>query len=243
MFFRIGQFFRVFVCVLPQSDINRCSLIYRNERTSLRTSKKGSLTVETALIVPFFLMILLAFFSFFDRYAKGAELKAEAAARAKKVGIAAAGMGGNASADVRIFKSAKLHALWIDPFETEREITQSAVCRRWIGFTELEEEETYVYLTPEGNVYHLYRDCTHLQLSVRLVTFVNAEQSRNEYGERYRECQICDSDFGALVYITSEGNRYHSERSCSGLKRTVRQVPLREAAGRACCIRCLSEEE
>lgn len=229
--------------VLPQSntkvELNR----YQNERASLCAPKKGSLTIETALILPFFLMILLAFFSFFDRYATAARLKVEAAAEARKIGVVQGTMGERDSCDVTIFKSAKVEDLWINPFETEKQVTQHAVCRGWIGFTELGTEEIYVYITPEGSVYHLYSDCTHLKLSIQMVTLRKARFAKNEYGERYRKCELCDEPFGTLVYITSEGNRYHSERSCSGLKRTVRQVALSGVEGRNCCLRCLSREE
>lgn len=242
MFFRIRQVFRVFVCVLPQSHDRRRTAC-RSERMSLCVSKRGSLTVEASLILPFFLMILLAFFSLFGQYAAAAELKAEAAAEAKKVGIVLGSVQKENTGDVTIHKSAKTEQLWMNPFQRNRNVTQSAVCRAWIGFTELGTEDTYVYVTPNGSVYHLSGDCTHLDLSIERVSFARACASKNQYGERYRACEFCGRNPGALVYITSEGNCYHSERSCSGLKRTVRQIPLREAGGRSCCIRCMSGKE
>ena len=117
------------------------------------------------------------------------------------------------------------------------------MCRAWIGFTTLEEAETYVYITPEGSVYHLFSDCTHLDLSIRGVTMEAAKRSKNNYGQTYRKCEHCDEPFGGFVYITSEGDCYHSERTCSGLKRTIRQVPLCEVEGRGLCMRCMSREE
>lgn len=217
--------------------------IYQYERAFLCTRKKGSLTVEAALIIPFFLMILLAFFSFFSQYADAADLKVKAAAEAKKVGIALGCMGQSDSAEITIYKTKKAEQLWVNPFWKQKQLTQRAVCRGWVGFTELEMTETYVYITPEGSAYHLYRDCTHLDLSIRGVTLVLAKKSKNNYGQKYRECELCDDDFGGFVYITSEGDCYHSQRNCSGLKRTIRQVPLSEAAGRGLCIRCMSREE
>ena len=72
---------------------------------------------------------------------------------------------------------------------------------------------------------------------------IKAKTEKNVYGERYDECEICGDDFGLLVYITSEGNRYHARRSCSGLKRTIRQVLLREVENRNCCMRCAALED
>ena len=217
--------------------------ICQNERASLCAPKKGSLTVEAALVMPFFLMILLAFFSFFSQYASAAELKVQAAAEAKKVGIALGGMGQSDSGDVTIYKTTKSENIWINPFWRKRQIVQSAVCRAWIGFTKLDTIETFVYITPEGEVYHLYSDCTHLDLSIRRVSMAAARLEKNNDGRKYRECELCDEKFGTLVYITSEGDCYHSERSCSGLKRTIRQVPLSEVSDRGLCLRCMSREE
>lgn len=242
MFFRIQTTKKTLMCVLPQgTHLNGAAA--GNERTSLCVPAKGSLTIEASLILPFFLMILLGFFSFFEQFSVAAELKTEAAAEAKKVGIVLGSAKAADSGDVTIYKSARLEKVWIDPFQTNDYVVQSAVCRAWIGFTELETEETYVYITPEGSVYHLYGDCTHLNLSIQLVSFAAASSAKNEYGQKYRACELCGSSPGAMVYITSEGDCYHSERSCSGLKRTVRQVPLSEVGKRGCCIRCMSRGE
>lgn len=230
------------MCAPPSYNYLNLST-YQNERAFLCILKKGSLTVEAAFLMPFFLMTLLAFFSFFSHYASAAELKGKAAAEAKKIAIAKGCMGETESEEVSIYKSAEAEWLWLNPFRTEKRIAQKAICRAWVGFTELGTTETYVYITPEGSVYHLYRDCTHLKLSVRAVSMAAAKKETNIYGQKYRRCELCDEDFGILVYITSEGDCYHSKRGCSGLKRSIRQVPLSQVAGRRVCIRCMSGRE
>ena len=235
MFFRDVLSFRVFKCVLPQSNNYLITVKSQSERMSLYTLKRGSLTVEAALVIPFFLMILLAFFSFFLQFASAAELKVQAAAEAKKVGIAVGCVNMDESGDVVIYKERILEDLWWMPFRKTNRITQSAVCRAWVGFTGLKPTEVYVYATPGGSVYHLQSDCTHLDLSIRSTTLKKAKNN-------YRACEHCEESFGALVYVTDEGECYHSERSCSGLKRTVRRVPLSSVKGRACCIRCTERE-
>ena len=201
----------------------------KSEKLSL-CALKGSLTVETAMILPFFLMILLAFFSFFFHYASAAELKVKAAADAKKLGIAIGSIDATVQPEVTIYKR-------------ENEIVQKAVCRSWIGFAGLEIREAIVYMTPEGEVYHLYADCTHLELSIQCVSDQHAKTAKNLYGEKYRKCELCKEPFEMLVYITSEGNCYHSQRNCGGLKRTIRQIPLSESGGKRCCLRCMVREE
>ncbi len=217
--------------------------IYQNERAFLCTSKKGSLTVEAALLIPFVLMILLAFFSFFSQYASAAKLQADAAAEAKKAGIALGAAKAEDGGDLTIYKTEKIKVFWLHPFWKKEQIVQKAVCRGWVGFTTLEETERFVYITPEGSVYHLFSDCTHLELSIRGAAMAVAKKSKNDYGQTYRKCELCDKDFGGYVYITSEGDCYHSDRNCSGLKRTIRQVPFGEVSGRNLCLRCMSREE
>lgn len=233
--------FWITMCAPPSYNYPDNS-ICQTERMSL-CALKANLTVEASLILPFFLMILLAFFSFFSQYASAAEIKALAAAEAKKVGITLGCTQRCDSGEVTIYKSGQTDGIWINPFYRERTITQSATCRAWIGFTELKTEETYVYITPDGSVYHLYADCTHLSLSIQGVTLAFARSAKNEYGEKYRQCELCEDPFQGMVYITSEGNCYHSKRSCSGLKRTVRQVPLSSVSKRRGCLRCMSRGE
>lgn len=242
MFFRKRQKIFQSICVLPQSSYRKRIRQCRNGRMSLCTLQKGSLTVEAALVMPFFLMILLAFFSFSGRYAQAAKLRTEAAAEARTVAVLQGAAGFKNSGRIVIQKSAEAESFFELPFMVEKRLTGRAVCRAWIGFRGLEEQESEVYITEKGNVYHLYADCTHLDLSIRQVPFSYAVKAKNQYGESYRECELCGAEFSALVYITDEGNCYHSERMCSGLKRTVLCVPISEVFGRSCCLRCMQRE-
>ena len=217
-------------------------LYYPNERVSL-CFLRGSLTVETTLVIPFFLMMLLAFFSFFSQYASESRLLVQAAAEARKMGVVMESLQREDAGDVIIYKTGKNEKLWIHPFYQKKYLSMSATCRPWIGFTELGSRETYVYVTPDGSVYHLYADCTHLDLSIQKVTVGMAKTAKNEYGERYKKCELCNETAESMLYITSDGNRYHSRRNCSGLKRTIRQVLLEEVGNRRCCIRCASMVE
>ena len=116
----------------------------------------------------------------------------------------------------------------------------------WTGYRiggaagETEEEERMVYVTETGTVYHLSRSCTHLDLAIRPVTSEQLPGSRNASGGTYGACEKC----GMLVasqgtyYITKEGDSYHSSLSCSGLKRTVYEIPISQVGDRRPCSRC-----
>lgn len=96
-----------------------------------------------------------------------------------------------------------------------------------------------VYMTETGVVYHEDRNCTHLKLSIREVTGAEAVDAKNQWGGRYSQCEKCRPDSQAKrLYITDEGDRYHSSRECPGLKRTVFSVPRSRTAGYRACSRC-----
>lgn len=230
------------LCAPPTSSKHISKAKYRYERTFLCSLKKGSLTVEASLIMPFFLSVLLTFFSFFQQYALAAELKLQAAAEVKKLGVAAAVLQSEQS-ELTIYKTGSTSLVFPLPLLQESRVLQSAVCRAWIGFTELKEQEVYVYITPQGSVYHLSSDCTHLKLSVQTIPLWSVQERKNQSGQHYRLCKLCKEPQGMFVYITSEGVCYHSDRECSGLKRTIRYVPLSEVPERNCCMRCTGRKE
>lgn len=108
----------------------------------------------------------------------------------------------------------------------------------WNGY-EIPKGETFVYITENGRVYHTNRECTHLQLSTQKVEHREALTGQNIQGERYKACEkCCESIVAGMVYITEEGNCYHSTSSCTGLKRTVICVPISEVEKWSLCMRC-----
>ena len=96
-----------------------------------------------------------------------------------------------------------------------------------------------VYVTEYGAVYHTTLACTHLRLSVTPVDRSGVESRRNQWGSRYTPCERCAkyAEETAVVWITGEGRRYHTDPDCGGLSRTVHTVP-RDEAGLPPCSRC-----
>ncbi len=99
------------------------------------------------------------------------------------------------------------------------------------------EETEHVYVTEFGTVYHTDPDCSHIRLHIITTDSGQVGSLRNEYGGKYKPCEHCGGGSGT-VYITTDGDRYHSSLGCSGLKRTVRELTPEEAAGLPPCSRC-----
>lgn len=97
----------------------------------------------------------------------------------------------------------------------------------------------YVYVTETGSVYHDDPNCTHLKRSIREVDKSELDGMRNSSGGKYHDCERCGgAAVDGKVYITSDGDRCHSSLSCSGLKRTVRQVLKEEIGDMRACSKC-----
>ena len=120
-------------------------------------------------------------------------------------------------------------------------LMQCARSRKWIGNRSLADDaadDTWVYITPEGRAYHRSLSCNYLDLSIRAVNQRALLSLRNESGKRYRHCETCEGIGGTTIYITDYGTRYHTQLSCSGLKRTVYMVKITQTGGRHACGKC-----
>ena len=104
-----------------------------------------------------------------------------------------------------------------------------------------ELKKGYVYITPHEAVYHKDLSCTHLSLDISVDEDV--EKYRNKRTQ-YKPCDKCTKhekgDF-SCVYIAKEGESYHTDLGCSGLKRTVKQVDLSTLKGMRPCTRCAKQ--
>ena len=98
------------------------------------------------------------------------------------------------------------------------------------------EKDCIVYVTERGTVYHRRADCSHICLRIKNEDGIRAIM----FHSRFRPCEKCihGTDGISSLYITAEGDCYHSSLSCSGLKRSVRAVYLSEIPGMRPCSRC-----
>lgn len=94
------------------------------------------------------------------------------------------------------------------------------------GYSE-DDYARYVYVTKYGTVYHESLSCRHLNITILSVSMDSLDTCRNKSGGKYKPCEYCiRGKASGVVYITPEGDRYHSNRDCRGLLRNIRKVKL-----------------
>ncbi len=109
----------------------------------------------------------------------------------------------------------------------------------WQGYTATKQEETMVFLTENASVYHTDKNCTHMKLTIKEVSYDDLNILRNNEGSKYDECRFCNNITNkSIVYITPEGECYHNIKGCAGLTRSIFTVPYSMISGKQKCIRC-----
>lgn len=106
-----------------------------------------------------------------------------------------------------------------------------------------EEEQDFVYVAENGEVYHEDRNCGHLFLHIQEVSLGEAYIRRNANGEKYEMCEKCagqglNEHLYERVYITEDGTAIHYNKMCPGLKRTVHTIPRKETGKYRPCKDC-----
>lgn len=220
-----------------------------SKRVSCFTSPqlKASMSLEAALSFSLFLFFLVNVFSLiflFIRYGDRLEALQQ---QGKELAIYAYSaeslLEGNDDL-IRLYDTETVESLFTPLAAPKGVLPVQCVVKPWTGYSVTDEsshtkEEQVVYVTDNGRVYHKSRSCTHLSLSIRIVSFDRVNDERNDGGERYTPCEFCGNhSFLTVAFLTGQGNRYHSTLNCKGLKRTVREVYLSEAGSMPACSKC-----
>lgn len=208
---------------------------------------KGSLAVETALVLPLFFLGIVTMISFMDIYQLQTEHLTALCSRAKQAGMYAYLTGGNSVEEMTVPDIYTYHPFGgLVPLRDVRMINYVKV-HTWTGKTyeknvsDAENKtETMVYVTESGNVCHKDLGCSYLNLSINQIPGNRVAGLKNENGESYSACEICSRNQkpAGMVFVTGQGNRYHNLETCSGLKRNVRLIKESDAAGMGMCSRC-----
>lgn len=215
------------------------------KRVSLSALERGSMTVEAALAVPIFLFAMVNVLSMFLFFKTFSENLSSLHQQARELSMHAYA-GQQVGLEGGLIKLTKIERVKpvIPVFGWPGTIIANSCCMHpWTGYdvtgnsSSTQATEEMVYVTKNGTVYHKDRSCSYLNPSIRSVKREDVETLRNNSREKYYPCESCE-DSSSMVYITNDGNRYHTKVSCSGLKRTIYCIPLSETEGRAPCSKC-----
>ena len=222
----------------------------------------GNITVETALVLPIFLFAMLSVMYLTDAVrtssANTEKLAEQAYKYAKYAYIGESVTDGSALGDAidiinggdDIIDLVKRYNIDVpfdflgayDPYAVDRVRVRAftGYDNTKHGVSDDADSEEMVYVTEHGSVYHRSLGCSHLNFNIRSVNFNDVSKERANDGSKYYACEYCCHSHGgnpATVYVTDDGNRYHSTLSCGALKRTIREVPL-SRAGLPPCSEC-----
>ena len=211
----------------------------------LTLAKKAGLTVESACVLPLFLFGCITIITLPDLYDMQNQQLFSLCQQAKEAGLSSPEADGygpeemTLTADGFFRPSQLLLPLPAVPLHT------SVCVHAWNGTDLFGGEgaaagEPMVYMAETGHVIHTDPECSYLQLSIHAVSGWSVSGMVNAYGEKYHACERCSyhQTPGAVVYITEQGDRYHNQACCSGLKRTVLLVKESDAEGCPLCSRC-----
>lgn len=114
--------------------------------------------------------------------------------------------------------------------QTSRLCTDAFLGKDFFKESENADDNTIVYVTKTGRVYHKKKDCSYLKLKIREVSVDTLEKERNDSGAKYYRCEVClkkglQKD---EVFICTYGTRYHKTIACRELKRLIREKKMSE---------------
>ena len=122
-----------------------------------------------------------------------------------------------------------------------------AVISRWSGVTrieqsdeEVDEDTNCVYITKNGTVYHIYKDCTYLSIKLTRVKYGEIGDKRNSLGGKYYPCSVCCKNKTVMdyIYISKYGECYHSDNKCKKIYHNITEASPEDVKDRTLCSKC-----
>ena len=223
--------------------ISFCLFSYINRKKRQKKTRTASMTIEAAFVLPLFLFAVMNLMSIMEIYRLQCSMNMKLHEAAKEMAVTAAtfdSLGEDECIDFVYPYQAKPFVTMVG-FE-EFTMFSRMRTRAWTGYdnesaSESESEEI-VYVTKYGEVYHRSKSCSYLKVSIRAVNLSLVEELRNAEGACYYACEKCGSNCTNTVFVTPYGNCYHATLQCSGLKRTIQEIPLSQVGDKQPCKKC-----
>ena len=215
------------------------------QRASCR-ALQGNLTVEAAIALPLFLFAVINLLSLFLMFQEFSVQEGRLHQTGRMLSMLAHGQE-SGEADIRLVRTERVEPLIPVAGFPKTFVASGCVMHKWIGFALGEEEgngaapdrEELVFITSSGTAWHRDRGCGYLNPQIELLSMAEAGTAKNSEGQAYTPCLLCRPS-GQIVYVTRGGERYHGTVTCSGLRRNISSISLKEAEGmgRHACPEC-----
>lgn len=202
----------------------------------MRKKRKGSLTVEAALICPIFIIVMLALIYIITWFQTAAKVQTNLVSRARELAIVSVSWDRNE--DIELTEHYKMKHLPVS-------VCQKIVTRPYVGVDMVNGtlDDIIVYITSKGSVYHTNRCCTYIKVNSICIRGLELEFRRNRSGGIYHPCEVCikhEAGLNEQIYITEYGDRYHNSVTCNSIARDVIAIHMSEARGMRQCQKCLA---
>lgn len=119
-------------------------------------------------------------------------------------------------------------------------VKERSKIKDWTG-RDLCKSGEIVYITKTGSVYHKSKTCKHLTVNIKSEYFENLVFARNDSGGKYHRCEKCvkkKPDNLSKVFVTSDGNKYHTMIDCPGLSRYIIEIDISQIGDKKACSAC-----
>ncbi|MDO4490640.1 MAG: hypothetical protein Q4B85_06220 [Lachnospiraceae bacterium] len=214
--------------------------------------KRASITVEAALALPLFFLVVVSLMGLPTLYSSYAEKTVELQQEAENRALARSFWGERGDIPVRISGTVEKKLILL-PFEAGTLKARSVACvRPWTGRastqgageTDATKGQLY-YLSDYESVYHTSSCCSYLSLQIFTVETGKISREKNREGDRYLPCEYCagKGETGSFVYVTEQGEHYHTVSDCTGLTRSIHLVDAAATEGLQQCTRCSRRED
>ncbi len=216
-------------------------------------SKKGSMTVEAALILPLFLLASLTMLSFIDlmkmtieQQMRQQEFLRQGAVYANLLGTTTQGREGD-YIKIDYVQAIKLP---VGGFGYEKVMVRyKGLIHIFNGYDDsrgdcVGEQQEYVYVTKRGEVYHKKRSCAALNVDIKKISGQQVKKERNIDRKIYRACEHCMQGYkeqelrGKTLFVTDYGVKYHILINCPDLTRNIKVIKIEETGGKRACKLC-----
>ena len=203
---------------------------------NLKSCKRASLTVEAAVVLPLFALGLLTLVSILPMKREVMDIQEELFCEAMDTAVDETDGPEYRKLDIR----RELFPLTTAFGPLSVSVKRKCLIHVWNGYDSgYFPEEEIVYVTEGSEVWHRDRNCSHLMLTIKQVDPTRVPDLRNESGGKYKPCGICHAKLSdGILFVTTDGDRYHNSVTCSGLKRTVYAVNYSEVKDKRPCSRC-----